>query len=105
MGICIWARSWSCRTTSTSSTSRASLPAASPSGALNKLAEQDPEGVGRVRADAEAWNKLIQETFMTSYTQAIAGCPSWPAEPAEVDRLLKLFLLEKVLYEIRYEVA
>jgi maltose alpha-D-glucosyltransferase/alpha-amylase len=72
---------------------------------LNKLAEQDPEGVGRVRADAEAWNKLIQETFMTSYTQAIAGCPSWPADPAEVDRLLKLFLLEKVLYEIRYEAA
>jgi len=58
-----------------------------------------------VRADAEAWNKLIRETFMTSYAQAIAGCSSWPADPAEVDRLLKLFLLEKVLYEIRYEVA
>jgi len=72
---------------------------------LNRLAEQDPDGVGRVRADAEAWNKLIQETFMTSYAQAIAGCSSWPADPAGVDRLLKLFLLEKVLYEIRYEVA
>jgi maltose alpha-D-glucosyltransferase/alpha-amylase len=73
--------------------------------ALNRLAEQDPDGVGRVRADGEAWTKLTQETFMTSYSQAIAGCPSWPAEPSEVERLLRLFLLDKVLYEIRYEVA
>ena len=72
---------------------------------LNKLAEQDPDGVARVRADAADWKHLVQETFMASYSQAIAGCPSWPADPAEADRLLKLFLLDKVLYEIRYEAA
>ena len=72
---------------------------------LNKLAEQDPDGVARVRADAADWKRLVQETFMASYSQAIAGCPSWPADPAEAERLLKLFLLDKVLYEIRYEAA
>jgi maltose alpha-D-glucosyltransferase/alpha-amylase len=72
---------------------------------LNKLAEQDPDGVARVRADAADWKHLVQETFMASYSQAIAGCPSWPEDPAEADRLLKLFLLDKVLYEIRYEAA
>ena len=72
---------------------------------LNKLAEQDPDGVARVRADAAEWKRLVQETFMASYSDAIAGCPSWPADPAEAERLLKLFLLDKVLYEIRYEAA
>jgi maltose alpha-D-glucosyltransferase/alpha-amylase len=73
--------------------------------ALRKLAEQDANGVERVRGKAGEWKRLVQSTFLTSYGQAIAGCPSWPAEPAEAERLLQLFLLDKVLYEIRYEAA
>ena len=34
-----------------------------------------------------------------------AGAPSWPETPGEAERLIDLFLIEKALYEIRYEAA
>ena len=72
---------------------------------LNKLAEQDPDGVARVRADAADWKRLVQELSWRAIARPSPAAPSWPADPAEADRLLKLFLLDKVLYEIRYEAA
>jgi len=73
--------------------------------ALHKLAERDSEGYQRLLPHADAWRQLVQLTFLENYKEAIAGCASYPADPAEVDRLLALFLLDKVLYEIRYEAA
>ena len=73
--------------------------------ALHKLAERDNEGFLRLLPHADAWRQLVQATFLETYQEAIAGCPSSPADPAEAERLLNLFLLEKVLYEIRYEAA
>jgi maltose alpha-D-glucosyltransferase/alpha-amylase len=35
----------------------------------------------------------------------MGDCPSWPADRAEADRLLNLFMLDKALYEISYEAA
>ncbi len=75
------------------------------SAALLQLADRDPDGYGRVLPYAEEWKRLVQGAFMGSYGEAIAGCVSWPEDPAEVDRLLNLFLIDKVLYEIRYEAA
>jgi maltose alpha-D-glucosyltransferase / alpha-amylase len=73
--------------------------------ALHKLADRDSEGYQRLLPHADAWRQLVQLTFLENYQEAIAGCASYPADPAEVDRLLGLFLLDKVLYEIRYEAA
>jgi len=73
--------------------------------ALHKIADRDPDGLSRLLPHAEEWKRLVRSTFMDSYREAIAGCVSWPANAEEADRLLNLFLLDKVLYEIRYEEA
>jgi maltose alpha-D-glucosyltransferase/alpha-amylase len=59
----------------------------------------------RLLPHADAWRQLVQATFLESYYEAIGGSISAPADPAETERLLNLFLLDKVLYEIRYEAA
>lgn len=43
--------------------------------------------------------------FHAQYLKAIEGCSAWPRRRDDAERLLRLFLLEKALYEIRYEAA
>ncbi|MCK6451103.1 MAG: putative maltokinase, partial [Alphaproteobacteria bacterium] len=75
------------------------------SAALGQMAATQPERQKELRAHALAWRGLATEAFLSSYRETIAGCPSYPAEPAAAARLLALFLLGKVFYEIRYELA
>ena len=63
-------------------------------------------------AEAERWEALLSEwaeqacrMFLDSYRQAMQGCPAWPASAPEAERLLELGCLEKLLYEVRYELA
>ena len=49
------------------------------------------------------WEQHTVEAFLAGYHEAIAGCPTWPADDALRRQLLRLFLIEKTLYEIRYE--
>jgi trehalose synthase-fused probable maltokinase len=53
----------------------------------------------------DVWAAAMSATFLEAYRARIAGCPSLPTDPADVERLLQLFLLEKALYEVRYELA
>jgi maltose alpha-D-glucosyltransferase/alpha-amylase len=73
--------------------------------ALNSLVDRDPGGFQRLLPHAAEWKHLVQDTFLQSYTQSIVGCASWPAERSDMLRILNLFLLDKVLYEIRYEAS
>ena len=59
----------------------------------------------RLQHEMEAWRKLTIERFVAGYRQATEGCASVPTDDVTFERLLDLFLLEKVLYEIRYEAA
>jgi hypothetical protein len=43
--------------------------------------------------------------FLDAYAQAVQGCPSFPAALAQASDLLRLFVIEKALYEIGYELA
>jgi maltose alpha-D-glucosyltransferase/alpha-amylase len=54
---------------------------------------------------AQRWRDTVQAAFLESYRETIAGCRSYPEDPAEAQALLELFLLEKALYEICYEAA
>jgi predicted trehalose synthase len=47
----------------------------------------------------------MSTAFLEEYSQRIRGCPSYPADPAQATGLLRLFLLEKALYEVSYELA
>jgi maltose alpha-D-glucosyltransferase / alpha-amylase len=51
------------------------------------------------------WEHEASSAFMRGYNKTIAGCSSCPSDSATFCRLLDLFLLEKCLYEIRYELA
>ena len=73
--------------------------------AVTSLAQVHP-GTGEiVRTLAEAWRQASAAAFLAGYRETIAGCPSYPEDAAEAERLLNLFLLEKALYEICYDAA
>jgi trehalose synthase-fused probable maltokinase len=63
----------------------------------------------RADTDAAAWLQAcagrMSTTFLGAYAQAIRGCPSFPADLAQATDLLRLFVIEKGLYEIGYELA
>ena len=53
----------------------------------------------------EDWTRTVTETFLTAYRKAVKGAPGHPGNPAHADSLLRLFLFEKALYEVGYELA
>jgi trehalose synthase-fused probable maltokinase len=58
------------------------------------------------RSDAtDALMLAMSDAFLAKYGSAIRGCPSFPANPTHAANLLRLFLLEKALYEVNYELA
>src|SRR5690606_21437673 len=63
--------------------------------AVMSLAEIDAGSVEPVRELAENWRRAAEEAFLEAYRESAAGCPSWPEDETEAERLLDLFLLEK----------
>lgn len=51
------------------------------------------------------WEAEAGNAFVAGYRAAIGDCPSFPADGQAAASLLKLFLLEKALYEVGYELA
>ncbi len=53
----------------------------------------------------EDWRRHVHAAFLSGYRTAIGDSPVWPSDEAETRRLLALATIERVLYEIRYELA
>ncbi|MFL5333332.1 MAG: phosphotransferase, partial [Geminicoccaceae bacterium] len=53
----------------------------------------------------DEWADAMSAGFMNAYQARVGDCPSVPTDPGDRERLLHLFLLEKALYELRYELA
>ncbi len=71
------------------------------------LARREP-GAGAPEESARMlgeWERDAARHFLDGYTLAAEGVASVPAERASLDALVGLFLLEKALYEMRYEIA
>ena len=62
-------------------------------------------GTNNVRERAEAWRQQVSEDFMSAYQEHIAGTPSYPQDPAFARALTEMFLLQKAIYEVGYELA
>jgi maltose alpha-D-glucosyltransferase/alpha-amylase len=58
-----------------------------------------------VGALLDAWRGQAQATFIDAYRAAIRGSPAYPRDDAEADRLIALALIERLLYEVRYELG
>lgn len=67
------------------------------------LFQQPPEQQERLEAAADAWQWHAAEAFARGYRKMTAGTSFVPLEPGHFDALLNLFLLEKVIYEMSYE--
>jgi trehalose synthase-fused probable maltokinase len=52
---------------------------------------------------AELWSELMSRTFFQAWVETCAGACFLPAESADIELLLKAFLLEKAIYEVNYE--
>ena len=61
--------------------------------------------IARLEKPAIEWAQTSSDALMRGYRKAAEGCSSYPAKPEIFRQLLDLFILEKALYEIRYELA
>ena len=64
-----------------------------------------PENREQALKLASQWQKQATDAFLEGYFENMNGCDSLPAEKEITLKLLDLFVLEKALYEVIYEVA
>jgi maltose alpha-D-glucosyltransferase/alpha-amylase len=66
-----------------------------------RAAQADP-AFDRMLASVSAWEAVVRKTFLASYAQATQDAGLFSSFD-DVRGLLALFEIEKVLYELRYE--
>ncbi len=49
--------------------------------------------------------ELLETTFLDAYRDAAHGHAWWPADPTKADALLAVYMLDKAVYELAYELA
>ena len=70
-----------------------------------RFAESDPAVADQLLGHAIAWRDLVTATFLAGYRETIGACPTWPSDPATADALVRLFVVQKLFYELGYEAA
>ena len=58
---------------------------------------------GKTQGILETWERDAARAFLAGYRKAAAGLASLPADKASFGAMLDLFMMEKALYEFRYE--
>jgi maltose alpha-D-glucosyltransferase/alpha-amylase len=71
--------------------------------ALDKSTAQRPQDRERLAPSLASWRQDMTSAFISSYRDAIHGCASYPEDEVVARQLLDLFIIEKSLYELRYE--
>jgi maltose alpha-D-glucosyltransferase/alpha-amylase len=67
--------------------------------------QPQPDRAAELERLVGVWRDLSSARFLQGYMETIAGSAAHPSDPAAADALLRLFVLEKALYEIQYELA
>ncbi len=73
--------------------------------AVEKVATNHPDRRDALAALALGWRDAAVSAFLDSYRAAIAGCPAYPSDESAAKVLLELAIMEKLFYEIGYELA
>jgi len=63
----------------------------------------DAQRFERLRFWAESWNAQVADSFLAEYFGTSGAAPFLPQDPAERSKLLELYVLEKAVYELGYE--
>ena len=62
-----------------------------------------PEDYSRLEPWAAFWEKWVSVAFLKAYLETAAGAEFLPSDHAHLATLLEVFLLDKALYELNYE--
>ncbi len=62
-----------------------------------------PTELERLEPWARVWQTWTTAAFLRGYFASADGAPFIPAEPSQRDTLLELFVIDKALYELNYE--
>ncbi len=73
--------------------------------ALDRAPDLGAEERAGVAEKLRSWVTTLSEAYWDSYRETIGDTGLWPADEAQAHALLDRFLLEKVLYEIEYELT
>jgi maltose alpha-D-glucosyltransferase/alpha-amylase len=68
-----------------------------------RCTQAQPEQREAIAAAVRGWREAAAAAFLRGYRRATAEVPSVPADPGVMEDFLILFVLEKMLYELRYE--
>jgi maltose alpha-D-glucosyltransferase/alpha-amylase len=70
---------------------------------LRNLAARRNDDFARAELVLEGWRREVDRIFRAAYAEAMAGCGAYPSDAAEAQRLLELAAVQRLLYEVRYE--
>jgi maltose alpha-D-glucosyltransferase/alpha-amylase len=73
--------------------------------ALQGIATASPEEMMRCVQALDQWREDAIEAFLASLREASAGAGLWPEDMAASNELLRLFVAEKAVYEVGYELS
>jgi maltose alpha-D-glucosyltransferase/alpha-amylase len=71
--------------------------------ALKQIAAERPSARQVCASLLAEWERSAREAFLRGYKEGVDAAASYPSEAAEAQQLTELFLIEKALYEVRYE--
>lgn len=77
----------------------------SATAALERALRVAPDESGKLAAALDAWRERSTAAFLGAYREIMTDARLWPASAGTAAGMLNFFLLEKVLYEIEYELA
>jgi maltose alpha-D-glucosyltransferase / alpha-amylase len=61
------------------------------------------EDVGRLEPWADLWETWVSAAYLRAYLAATKGASFLPTRTTDIDTLLQLFMLDKAIYELGYE--
>jgi maltose alpha-D-glucosyltransferase / alpha-amylase len=64
-----------------------------------------PEDFARLEPWAQLWEHSVSSQFLRAYRETAHGAPFLPSDPADFGNLLDVFLADKALYEVLYELS
>jgi maltose alpha-D-glucosyltransferase/alpha-amylase len=70
---------------------------------LINYATRHPEGVARLEPWAQLWERSAAAEFLRAYRETARGADFLPPDSSDFRKLLNVFLLDKALYEVLYE--
>ncbi len=71
--------------------------------ALLREASLRPDDIPAMMPWTDLWYKFIWGVYLNSYFETVKGAPFIPGKKEETETMLKIFLLEKAVYELGYE--